>query len=473
MNYRRIVRPLFAVTLIATAASALISCESTEEAVLPSNIIIEAGDGQYSKKGTALPEPLAVRVRYHDLSDAAGVPVRFSVLEGGGSVSRSTSTTDSRGIASTAYTLGPVAGTNRIRAQVTGETDISVVLTATAGDYYCPEEDPAFSQKIDPGPFLEKDLLLFTRNSRLITTEDGRPIAGLVRLPVDVEFRPVAYAQYEEDVGGWIPVRDCAFAHNGDFFLSWQDLFDEVVKVRPNSPGRQAEHFASLETALGGEITTTYSGVLVGCDVYGPFVVGCRDTVQRFEEALYSGDLGDQANGDAVAVDINPQSAWFEDIYFIDLSDNTLRRLPVDTLVAQGPTEVVAQLDVVEAHGARGMECNDNGDLFVLVDDDRDNVKAILRVTPAGVKTVEYDFFTRGSGTAEEAGTQSDLAIRRGGNPILYTIDTRNDMLLRYDVGQGILTELFPDTTVGVNPEAISLEGEDGERVGLVVIPSN
>ncbi len=467
MRFRVIISLLSAVAVVPAILS-LAACESTEEIVMPSILFIESGNGQESKAGTPLPEPLVVRVQYHDGSDASGFVVRFTVIEGGGTVSHTTKATDGRGLAPVSFTLGPVPATNRVLAELTGETRITVEFTATGGEFFCTEEDPEFVQKFNPGGGLfEKDLLLFTRESRL-NTSGGAPITGVVRLPMTGEFRPSSFSRYDDGSGGRIPVQDCAFSSGGDFFLSWQDVFEEVVKVRLNT---QAEHFASLETAFGSELTTAPMGVLAGCDKFGPFVVRCRDPLQRFSEATYSGEPGDQANFDAVAVDLNPQNSWYEDIYFIYLADNTLRRLPLDTLVAKGPTEVVAQLSAAEANGARGMECNDDGTIFILVDDDRDN-KTILQVTPAGVKTVVLDFFSRGTGTAEEAGVMSDLAIRRGGNPILYTIDTDNNMLLRYDVGQQVLSELFPDPAQGMDPESISIFESDGERVGLVVMPS-
>jgi hypothetical protein len=454
------------ITVAVTAqALFLAACESTQEAVLPSNIDVVSVNDQYSKKGTLLPSPLTVNVEYHDRSPATGYVVRFTVIQGGGSLSRRDVATDSRGIASVDYTLGPQTGANRIRAEVTGENNISVEFTATAGDYFCTEEDPTFNVQIPPRGIFENDLLLFTSTSRL-NTSGGIPVSGLVRLQLEGGFQPASYSYYESVFP--ITVMDCAFAQNGNFFLSWQDIFDVVVKIRPN---KQSEHFADLDTPVGGEITVTPSGVLVGCDIYGPFVVGCNNTLQRFDEASFSGVGSDVANHDAVAVDINPSNAWYEDIYYIDLSDQTLRRLPVDTLVAQGDPVEVYKLTIVQAHGARGMECNDNGDVYILVD--HDNEKAILKVTPTGSMTVVYDFFDRGSGTPEEAGTQRDLAIRRGPNPILYTIDTRNNSLLRVDLTQDPthFWEYDPEA-VGANPEAISTDGAIGERVGLVVIPS-
>ncbi|MGD8414430.1 MAG: hypothetical protein PVF33_09370 [Candidatus Latescibacterota bacterium] len=457
-------RPFAAV--LAAVALTMTACESTNEVVLPANIEIVAGNSQYSKKGTVLPEPLTVGVEYHDQSPADGVLVKFTVVQGGGSVSRSEVATDGHGNASIDYTLGPDTGTNRIRATVTGETNISVEFTATAGEYFCPEEDPTFVQKISPGGGFEPDLLLLTQNS-ILNSIGGQPIAGLVRLKVDgFVLQPSSFVSYGDEFS-WIRVKDCAFSQNGDFFVAWQDLFDMISKIRPN---KQADHFVDLETALGGEITVTRSGILVGCDIYGPFVMGCREPLLRFPQATFSGMSPDQANGDAVAVDVNPQNAWYEDIYYIDLSDNTLRRLPVDTLVAQGDPEAVYQLTRDQASGAKGMECADNGNVFILVDDG-DDEKAILEITPAGAMSVVYDFFEGGAKTAEEAGILNDLAIwRRGTQSILYTIDTLNDVVFRYDVAQAAPLRMAP--TTGYDPEAVSTVSSQGERVGLVVIPS-
>lgn len=453
-------------TVVAIPALLLAACESTEEVVLPSDIDIVSGNGQYSKKSTPLPSPLTVAVSYHDGTAASEIVVQFSTVEGGGSLSSGRATTDSRGMASVSYTLGPQTGTNRVRATVTGEGNISVEFTATASEYFCPEEDPTFAQKISPGLGFEPDLLLFTQNSSL-NGPAGSPRTGVVRLIVDGGvLLPSSFTSYGDEFS-WIPVRDCAFSRNGDFYLAWQDLFDEIVKVRPN---KQTQHFSQLEAALGGEITVSASGVLVGCDVYGPFTVGCRDTLQRFDRIVFSGAPGDRANWDAVAVDINPDNAWYEDIYYIDLSDNTLRRLPVDNLVAQGDPMEVYALTADQANGTRGMECGDGGEVYLLVDDE-DDEKAILEITPTGTMTVLYDFFEGGAKTADEAGVLSDLAIwRRGPNQsILYTIDTQNNQVFRYDVAQSAPWRMSPES--GYDPGAVSTEGSMGERVGLVVIP--
>ena len=458
----RLIAALAIVLLIFTTA-----CENTEEPLPPSRIAIVSGDGQYSKRGTQLPQPLEVKIQFPDLSGAGDVKVRFRSVEGGGFASPATGVTDDGGIASVRYTLGNVVGTNRIRAELVDDNSKFVEFVADAGEYFCTEEDPTYQQKFAAQGTIQRDLFLFTRHSA-VNTDGGRSVAGIVRLVVDAgALRTTSFSRYEEGTG-WYAPRDAAFSQAGDLYLAWNPGLPELAKVRRN---KNTNYFSQLDSYDGGEITRSPAGVLVGCDERGPFVVGCRDTLTRFRkvEALYSGTLPDAANHDAVAVDMDPQSPNYEDIYYIYLADNTLRRLPVDSLAATGQSEIVIPLTPDEAAGCKGMVYHQNRDfdrLFLLVD--TDNTKAIIRITPAGVKTVEYDFFDRGSGTA--AGIQNDLAIQQNID-FLYTIDTLNDLLVQYDINQQVLSVWFPDTQSGDDPESISRADMPDERVGLVVLP--
>jgi len=439
------------------------ACENTEEPVPASRILVVSGNQQYSKINTVLPDPLRVKVQYADLTEAPGVTVRFRMINGDGSVSAGTDVTDGFGVASVKYTLGPATGTNTIRAELADNSGKYVDFTATGGAYYCPEEDPTYSIKFPlQGTEVQRDLFLFTRWSSLHDT-GGNPTAGVVRLVVSGgSLRATSITKFES-TGLTVP-HDAAFSQSGDFYLSWLDIFPEALKVKPN---KSSFVFSGLESFGGAEITRGTEGVLVGCDEYGPFIVGCRDTLQRFDEARYDGGLGEAASADAVAVDMNPANTYYEDIYFVYLTDRTIRRLPMANRVPEGATQIVTQLTRDEAEGTNGMVCDDDGTLFLLIDSSI--LKAILRVTTAGVKTVEYDFFDRGTGNA--AGIQNDLAIQQGNN-LLYTIDTFNNKLLFYNIGQGVLTEMLPDTLMGYDPEAISTDQSGGiERVGLVVLP--
>jgi hypothetical protein len=61
----------------------------------------------------------------------AGQVVNWTVVSGGGVVSAPTSVTDSNGIASVTWVLGPVTGADSLNAGVNG-TSLSVNLSATA-----------------------------------------------------------------------------------------------------------------------------------------------------------------------------------------------------------------------------------------------------------------------------------------------------------------------------------------------------
>lgn len=108
---------------------------STGPNTTPSLIEIFGGDNQTANAGDPLGAPLQVIV-----SNSAGEPlqdisVSWSVLTGGGTLSATTSNSDSNGQASINYTLGPSAGENTVRAQL---DEVNVVFTLTAAGVAAP-----------------------------------------------------------------------------------------------------------------------------------------------------------------------------------------------------------------------------------------------------------------------------------------------------------------------------------------------
>lgn len=130
-------RPIL-VCLIAVLAAA--GC-SGDDLVLPhatgaARLTPVSGDGQTGAVGTALPESIAVLV-----SDATGRPamghrVAFAVVSGDGAeLAPETATTGADGRASASWVLGREPGTQRARAEISGETADGlepVVFTASA-----------------------------------------------------------------------------------------------------------------------------------------------------------------------------------------------------------------------------------------------------------------------------------------------------------------------------------------------------
>ena len=430
-------------------------CSDTVAPAPPDEISIQSGNLQYSLRGTTLPDPLVVRVRTADGDVPEEAHVVFSVIAGGGTVAQSSVLVDKGGVASTAYTLGPQAGQNTIRASIKENSSKSVDFEATAANFFCPEQEDTF--RVDYGT--RHHLYLATRKSSLYPAPNG---AGVV----EVNILPYSTSGFAEIAGDMVfdtNIFDAAFSARGDFYVARRSLRSEILKIDTSG---NVSFFAHLDedlppTDVYAEITTNPSGLLVGCDAKGPFVVGCPDTLTRFTEATYPGA---DVNSDAVAVDPRRQAEdpLGEDIYFIDKTGSNLMRLAMDSLAVEPRgLETVATLSSDQAANARGMVCEpDGGDVYVLVDSE--DTKQIVRITPAGAVTVLYDFFDRGPGSA--AGIQRDLAYDEGFKR-LYTLDTLNNNVLIYDVGLDIVVEMF-----GVSQSTLSTSGGSGERLGLVVL---
>ena len=88
-----------------------------------------SGDTQQGVPGTALAQPFIVEVQDGDNVAFAGVPVTFAVTAGGGTLSVTSTTTNTNGRAESTLILGSSAGTNTVRVSVQG---VSQAATFTA-----------------------------------------------------------------------------------------------------------------------------------------------------------------------------------------------------------------------------------------------------------------------------------------------------------------------------------------------------
>lgn len=107
-----------------------------------------SGGGQTGLAGTVLFEPLTVQLRSRD----GGAPeegefVTWSVIQGGGSATRSSSATDTDGLASTRVQLGQNGGVVRLEARVTGLPEVVFNLTALPP----PVLESVSPSSVDPG----------------------------------------------------------------------------------------------------------------------------------------------------------------------------------------------------------------------------------------------------------------------------------------------------------------------------------
>ena len=98
---------------------------------VPAALGIVSGGGQSGAVGSALAQPLVVRVKAADSLAVQGLAVTFAVASGGGTLSKTTDTTSSTGDATTSWTLGGSLGAQSVTATVASAPSITVTIGAT------------------------------------------------------------------------------------------------------------------------------------------------------------------------------------------------------------------------------------------------------------------------------------------------------------------------------------------------------
>ncbi len=119
------------VLAISTGGDASAEIEATaldpDEAV--ASLEVRSGEDQWAVAGQTLPDPVVVRVTDEIDQPVWGATVRFEPEAGSGGVDPETAMTDSLGLASGVWTLGPSSGAQRIAARA---ADLEVGFGATA-----------------------------------------------------------------------------------------------------------------------------------------------------------------------------------------------------------------------------------------------------------------------------------------------------------------------------------------------------
>jgi adhesin/invasin len=137
------------------------------------HLIAQSGNSQLGPASQALPLPVTVRVTDNGGLDVVGATVTFSVRQGGGSVSTSSTVSDAAGVASTVWTMGPQMGPQQLIAFLNGSIVLdSTVFTATATN------GPATQINIDAGDTQRGTVgtALGTLVSAKVTDLSGNPV---------------------------------------------------------------------------------------------------------------------------------------------------------------------------------------------------------------------------------------------------------------------------------------------------------
>jgi Bacterial Ig-like domain (group 1) len=117
--------------VVATAGAALLVVSCNEQTGPTETVSIISGNNQSAAVGSPLNDPLVISV-----TDASGLAIRGAAVtwtvSGGGTLSASSTTTDSTGRTHVTCTLGPTTGVDTVQAAVVGGASATFTAMATA-----------------------------------------------------------------------------------------------------------------------------------------------------------------------------------------------------------------------------------------------------------------------------------------------------------------------------------------------------
>lgn len=119
------------VTAIINGSSQGVTFTATATPAPASMISITSGDDQTGVVRTQLPTDLTVKITDAFGNAKEGTTVFFTVVLGGGTLSSPTAASDANGLAKVKWTLGPLASTQRVAAQIPGVVPAIFDATAT------------------------------------------------------------------------------------------------------------------------------------------------------------------------------------------------------------------------------------------------------------------------------------------------------------------------------------------------------
>ena len=187
----------------------------------PTTLMKVSGDLQTGLPGSQLPDPFVVRVLDQNADPYEGVPVTFSVIEGGGSLNVENTSTAADGLAGSALTLGPSPGTNRV--SVTAAEIVTPVIFDAIG-----ASPPLIANWSGPEPV---DVFMGNRYKINVSIfADGVWPGGTIRLKLlETSYYPdnkwnSGNDEFLNDVGNWA-------VYNLPVFGGTPILLDEDYKI--------------------------------------------------------------------------------------------------------------------------------------------------------------------------------------------------------------------------------------------------
>ena len=145
----------------------------------PASMELVVGDDQTAGAGQAVPIAPAVRIRDADGTPLPGIPVTFTVTEGGGTVEGGTPVTDASGVATIGkWTLGPAVGENELSAEVSGQSLSGSPVVFSASSTAGTVSPTASRVEASPETITASNGASATTITVRVLDQFGNPIAG-------------------------------------------------------------------------------------------------------------------------------------------------------------------------------------------------------------------------------------------------------------------------------------------------------
>jgi len=126
VSLRRLRAPFLPLLLFAALASSGCGKAAIVEAPTPGSLVLVQGNNQQVQGGPELPNPIVIRVLSTDGSPIGKLPIGFSVVQGGGSVTPGSALSDENGEVKVKWTVGPHEVAQLLRASVPGVEAVNV-----------------------------------------------------------------------------------------------------------------------------------------------------------------------------------------------------------------------------------------------------------------------------------------------------------------------------------------------------------
>ncbi len=388
---------------ISFALAALVqsSCDDNpSDQVTQYRLTPDSGNNQTERAGSTLPEPLVVKVTDLLNNPLPGVRVTFSPYDDPlGSVTPASAATNSDGLASCTFQLGPSVGLQRVKASASAE--FLTLFSATAVPAGCAEES---AEKICVWPL--KHIFIATTSSSLLSGTGS----------VVIDFDP-ASGEAVEILETTDRIDGISFSARGELFVSQEDI---ISKAGPTTHDLAVYADANWPTTRFS-LEPNPGGVLAGLNPAAPHFIGCPGEMAELASShMFATIRWENLAVDPVTRDIHMLTASGPTNYVLWRGLWDGRAATVDSW------ESVANLYVGTAE-PRGMCADSSGTIYICFDGN-DNWRRVVTVTANGTIDYEFfDFYAYYGNNAQQGGRWGDIAYLDGK---LYVIDRRNDRLV-------------------------------------------